>query len=266
MWFLNGLVEKVPMKKPATESQWRMRESLREMAARGTEHEAKVAVAKLTLLEEKYVFGERVVADEVDWFRGWPQARASGTARVILNLDPAWMDAGNVVKWVLASRLKVSTQWKMQAGKVQLAAGVGAADARRLQPLARKLYENVVEVSREFFTAVGSVQAGEIERAPFIDGISDGLSGEVRAPGAMSPGRSPHPPKKRKKRRGQVSAKVPGQASAEPPRHAAVHPYEVGLTVGRKIRLAEELPSLLHAVRAALQLDADADAPEKTAA
>lgn len=237
-------------KKPVGETQWRMRESLREMAARGTEHEAKIAREKLSLLEAKYDFEGASAPQEKDWFEDWPKAGGGAHSKLqpVLKIDPAWMDVGNVVKWVFAARLKVPTKWKMGAASVELGIGVHAKEVRSFKPLANKLYKNVVRVTQEFYQGLGRQHVGELERAPFIDGIADGLSGEVRQAGTMTPGRSPQPlPKKRGK--SSAPSKVKPSASV---RHTAVHPYDLGLEIGKRIRFKEDLPELVQAVRAAL--------------
>lgn len=116
-------------------------------------------------------------------------------------------------------------------------------DAARFKSLAKNLHDIIVAACSEF--SCGRT-VRELDRAPFLNGLYDGLMDEPRPSGTMMPGFSPVA--KRKLPRRKKNAKPDSPAGHA----AAVHPYDIGRDVGRKLRVNIPREELCEGIRLAV--------------
>jgi hypothetical protein len=228
-------------KKPAASPSIRRKvRFLEEMARRGTPHEALIAAEKLRKIQAKFDFSEVPVAyDEDDIFSSFQAVRRAGSMLEILKVAPDWIDASNLIRWILRDKLRIETAWFRNGADETLKAAIHKGDQKRLRTFVAGIHKKILALCRTYF---GDSSTGTLDRAPFIEGLFDGMMDLRRKEGEISPGRSPNAPKKILKRQRIAAEKTDHRA-------ATVHPYDLGWTLGKGIRLdlpAEELESTIH--------------------
>lgn len=230
-------------KHAATPAIRRRHNHLSEMAARGTDHEKTIARDKLRRLEARYDFTASVETGGEDIFDGWERPANSRQAHPVLKVKAEWLDAANLTKWVFQDKFKTGTGWRTVADGAELLIHASLADVRRFIPFAKNLHETIVATCLEFSQGQA---VRELDRAPFLNGLYDGLMGEPRAEGTMVPGFSPVAKKKPVRRRKPAKSAPPAENTA------AVHPYDLGRDVGQKIRTAIPREELCEGIRLAV--------------
>jgi len=217
----------------------RRRDHLAEMAARGTTHEQSIAKEKLKRMEEKYDFS--AAAEIGDIFAGWIRPSHSHLAHPVLKVKKEWLDPANLIKWVFQDQFKAASSWRSTPAGAELMLHASKGDVKRLQPFARDLHDTIVAACAEFSRGR---TIRELDRAPFLTGLYDGLIDEPRPHGSVMPGFSP------------VAKKKPGRARKSPKNqpHAAttVHPYDLGRDAGKKLRVAIPRDELCEGIRLAV--------------
>ena len=221
----------------------RSRDHLSEMAARGTCHEKSIAKDKLNRLEAKYDFGAPADLEPNDIFEGWERPARSHESHPVLKAKKKWLDAANLIKWVFQDKFKTSSGWRSLADGAELMLDAGKADTARFKPFAKNLHDTIVAACSEFS---GDRAGGELDRAPFLNGLYDGLMDEPRPAGTMMPGFSPVAKKKPPRN------KKPAKSAAQPCTAAAIHPYDIGRDVGKKLRVNIPREELCEGIRLAV--------------
>jgi len=211
------------------------REYLQEMARRGTEHEAAVAKVKLQRLEARYDFGAKHPDDPSDVFTAWGNPKKAKTTSDLISVAREWRDVGNMVKWLFHDKFGLSASWQETPDGASIRIAIAERDLRRIRPLAQSLYNGIIAICREFFC---NAPTGELDRAPFLTGLYEGLMNEARKDGGIAPGRSPVPKKKLRRTR-------------KPPAHktTALHPYDLGREVGSRLRVNVPAETLCEEIR-----------------
>jgi hypothetical protein len=220
----------------------RRRDHLREMAARGTTHEKTIASEKLARLDARYDFSAGQEGEDI--FAGWGRPAHARDAAPVLEVRQEWLDAANLVKWVFQDKFHATSTWRTTSDGAELLLHAGKADIGRFRPFAKDLLETIIAACA-VFSSGRDVRA--LDRAPFLNGLYDGLIDERRAAGAVVPGFSPVA---KKKPGGGKKRKNP--AAPPPPSSAAIHPYDLGHDAGGKMRVAVPRDELCEGIRLAV--------------
>ena len=230
-------------KHAATSAIRRRRDHLSEMAARGTHHEKSIARDKLKRLDARYDFAVPADIEAGDIFEGWERPARSQQSHPVLKVKKQWLDAANLVKWVFQDKFQTSSGWRSLADGAELLLDAGKDDAARFKPFAKNLHDTIVAACWEF--SCGRV-ASELERAPFLNGLYDGLMDEPRPAGTMMPGFSPVAKKKMPRR------KKPAKPATHAGNAATIHPYDIGRDTGKKLRVNIPREELCEGIRLAV--------------
>ena len=204
-----------------------MLKKLEALAERGIDGEKAAARRKLDRLKARFDFSRPDAAGEA----GAPPLffgdfKPSRTARKIYSFSAHDFDVANSVKWAIESAAKVTCVYRHG----DLLAEAAAPTARKLAEIAGYI-ANSFRALIEQFGALDGATAGD--RNVFVMGLYDGMMGETRPAGERLPGRAP--------------AKKARQAKQASPTRAAglhVHPYTVGLSLGRQIRFSAPLEQI----------------------
>jgi len=230
-------------KHSATASIRRRRDHLSEMAARGTDHEKSIAKDKLLRLDARYDFAAPADLEVGDIFEGWARPASSQQSHQVLKSKNEWLDAANLIKWVFQDKFKTPSVWRSLPDGAELMLHAGKEDAARFKPFAKNLHDTIVAACSEF--SCGRT-VRELDRAPFLNGLYDGLVDEPRPAGAMMPGFSPVAKKKLSRR------KKPAKSVAPAGHAATIHPYDIGRDAGKKMRVNIPREALCESIRLAV--------------
>ena len=212
---------------PASSKARALLKKLEALAERGIDGEKLAARRKLARLKARFDFsqpGEAGEAGAPHLFFG--DFKPSRTARKIYSFGAHEFDVANSVKWAIESAAKVTCVYRHG----DLLAEAAAPTARKLAEIAGYI-ANSFRALIEHFGALDGATAGD--RNVFVMGLYDGMMGETRHTGDRLPGRS----------QGKKTRKT---KKVSPP-HAAglhVHPYTVGLSLGRQIRFSAPLEQI----------------------
>jgi len=234
-------------KQPASPDLYRRRDNLRRMAEGGTEHEKCAAHAKLKRLEARHDFSSSSAPEMADIFSNWIKPKPAAVALSVLKVPDEWADAANLVKWAFADRFDTASVWRNSTKGAELLVHAEGEDVGNLRPLAKGLFKSI-EAACVAFHGKGKVAA--LSRAPFLQGVYDGIMDESRTAGSVIPGFSPAP----KKQKGRKSRRPVANA-------AAVHPYELGRTVGLQIRVNIPRKEISAGIRLAMKTVDEPDKP-----
>ena len=230
-------------KTSATADLRRRRDHLAEMAARGTEHEKSIAKEKLKRLEARHDFAPPDDLDVEDIFAGWSRPAHSRVAHPVLKVKKEWLDAANLIKWVFQDKFHADSTWRTSPAETELMLHASAADTKKFKPFAKDLLGTIIAACKEFSSG-GNVR--ELDRAPFLTGLYDGLIDERHPAGQRMPGFSPAAKKK------PVRVKKP-KKNQPPAEHAAtIHPYDLGRDAGQKLRINIPRDELCESIRLAV--------------
>jgi len=213
------------------------------MAARGTDHEKSIAKEKLKRLDARYNFAGEPDLKVGDIFEGWQQPTRSKQSHPVLKVKKEWLDAANLVKWVFQDKFQTGSGWRSLPEGAELMLDAGKDDAARFQPFASNLHDTIIAACSEF--SCGRA-VRELDRAPFLKGLYDGLMDEPRTAGTMMPGFSPLPKKKQPRR------KKPAKPTAPLTDAPTIHPYDLGRNVGNKLRINVPREQLCETIRLAV--------------
>jgi len=215
------------------------REKLRQMAERGTKHEAVVAREKLANLESKYDFLAPVASSGADdLFTLGAQIKMDRRKNaVILEVAAADEEVGNFVKWAFLNRFGIDSHWdKKKPGQSILRAGLEKQSATTLRPVAKQILTQFNFLWSQY-SENGTARL--IQRRPFFCGLYDGMVEEPRVAGERIPMVSGLKKKKGRQRKVKTDASVVVET----------HPYETGLVLGGMIRAKLPVPELTQQLR-----------------
>ena len=209
---------------PANAKACALLKKLEALAERGIDGEKIVARRKIARLKARYDFSQPDETGTPDLFSG--NFKHSRTARKIYSFGAHDFDVANSVKWAIESAVKIPCVYRHG----DLLAEATSSTARRLANIAGHI-ANSFRALIEQFRAPDGVSAGD--RSVFIMGLYDGMMNETRNAGQRLRGRS-QVKKIRKAKKGAIS-----QTS-----DLHVHPYTVGLSLGRQIRFCVPLEQI----------------------
>jgi hypothetical protein len=209
---------------PANAKARALLKKLEALAERGVDGERIVARRKLTRLKARFDFSQPDETRTPDLFSG--NFKRSRTARKIYSFGAPDFDVANSVKWAIESAAKIPCVY--QHG--DLLAEASSSTARRLTDIAGHI-ANSFHALIEQFRALDGVSAGD--RSVFVMGLYDGMMNETRNAGQRLPGRSQVKKVRRAKK---------GAATRTPGLH--IHPYTVGLGLGKQIRFSAPLEQI----------------------
>ena len=224
---------------PANSKARALLSKLEALAERGIDGEKIVARRKLARLKARFDFSQPEPTPPPDLFSG--NFKCSATARQIYSFGPHEFDVANSVKWAIESTAKI--QCVFQHGVLLAEAAPGTAS--RLTGIAGHI-ANSFRVLIEKFGALDGVSVSD--RRVFVMGLYDGMLAETRPAGQRLPGRA-QVKKGRKAKPGAVT-------------HASglhVHPYTVGLGLGRQIRFSAPLEQITAELEVATRTHIGAD-------
>lgn len=197
---------------------------LEALAERGIAGEKASARHKIARLKAKFDFSEPDETGMPDLFSG--NFKRSGTARQIYSFGADEFDVANSVKWAIESAAKIPCVFR----DGDLLAEATASTAKRLADISGHIANSFRALIGEFGARAG---ASASDRNVFVMGLYDGMMGESRNAGQRLPSR-PQVNKMRKGKKGPAA-----QASG-----LHVHPYTVGMGLGKRIRFSAPLEQI----------------------
>lgn len=216
--------------KPATETHWKLRRKLTELAARGIDGEKKAAADKLARLERRYDFSQPEPGGASIFAAAF---KPSHYAIKLSAFSPGDQDIGSYVKWAIENGAKISAVWRPDGFDSVLYV---EADSSCLPQLQR-----IVDTVRDSFRALwkqfaDTAEVKTCERSPFYLGLYDGMMSDQWPTGKPLPAANDRAPKKGA---GRGKKTAVGQAIG-----LKLHPYSIGLGLGEQIRFAADIHDL----------------------
>lgn len=199
--------------KAPTAAARKLHAKLSALAERGINGERDAAKLKLEKLVARYDFTQPD-RTTVDLFSGVFQR--STNAQPIATLDSGAMDVCSFVKWAIEDRAKIQCLFK----DGQLCAEAAPRTAERLKAIAATVTDGFTRLWDEYKASPGS---NPLDRAVFLRGIYDGLTGEKLT--------GPLPARIEEKQSGRAKKKAVGHAAG-----IRLHPYQVAAHLGEQIR------------------------------
>ena len=198
-------------------------ERLVDPANGGTPDEIVAATQKLERLRNRYDFSDLDPAevDQMDIFAGISSKRKTRRTSHVYTFQPSDFDIANSVKWAIEHATGIPCKFR---GGELLAEG----PARTANQLA-KVALHISECFRTLLTRFGKLHGVTTsDRRLFVRGLYDGMMDDRRGVGERLPGDAAFHGKRKKTKKRWV----------EHPPQLAVHPYNVAMTLGRRIRFA----------------------------
>ena len=209
---------------PANSKARSLLRKLEALAERGVEGEKISARRKIARLKARFDFGQPDETGMPDLFSG--NFKRSGTARHIYSFGAHDFDVANSVKWAIESAAKIACVYRHG----DLLAEAAPSTAKRLTDISGHIAGSFRALI-EKFGAIDGVSVSD--RSVFVMGLYDGMMNETRKPGQRLPGRS--------------QVKKVRKAKQDAVTHAAglhIHPYTVGLSLGKQIRFSAPLEQI----------------------
>lgn len=220
-------------KNPATAKEHATREKLRELVKRGVAGESAAAQHKLDRLEGRFDFSGKLEEKVPDLFSGLVSP-TPGKSRA-LKLKGLSSEVACYVKWALQAAFSVDTSLRNQPdGTVSVLVEATKESLPTLNHVAGVIQQNFETLWSQF---LGLPSASEREAKMFLLGLYDGMMDDRCAAGTSLPQQAP----KKTGRRRNAKAK-PVSVLAAP--GLSIHPYEVALDLGKKIRLSVPLEAI----------------------
>jgi hypothetical protein len=210
--------------KPANSKARALLKKLQALAERGIDGERISAQKKVARLKARLDFTTPDPNETPDLFLG--SFQRSTKARWIYSFGRDEFDVANSVKWAIESATKIRCVYR--DGK--LLAEAAASTTKRLTEVADHIARSF-RILLDRFSAVEGVSVND--RGVFVMGLYDGMMNEVRNVGQRLPSR-PGLTKapKRKKRAVNLASGL------------HIHPYTVGLSLGKQIRFSAPLEQI----------------------
>ncbi|HZM04559.1 MAG TPA: hypothetical protein VFC44_16260 [Candidatus Saccharimonadales bacterium] len=219
--------------KPASLKARILLKKLQALAERGIGGEKIAAQKKLARLKASLDFTASDPTEASDLFAG--RFACATKATRIWSFGAHELDVANSVKWAIESATRIPCLYRHG----DLLANASPATARRLKEIAVYIAGSFGKLLDEF-RAVDGVNASD--RNVFVMGLYDGMMNEVRDVGQRLPGRA-NAAKTRKAKKSAVT-------------HAAglhVHPYTIGLSLGKQIRFSTPVEQIAAELEALTQ-------------
>ena len=216
---------------PANSKARSLLRKLESLAERGIDGEKRSAQQKIARLKARFDFSLPETTATPDLFSGTFQP--SRTARKIHSFEPHEFDVANSVKWAIEATSKIHCVYRDGT----LLAEATPATAKRLGAISEQIAGSFRALVGTF-SGLDGVSAGD--RNVFIMGLYDGMMNETRKVGQRLPGRVPV--KKGRKPKQGAAGRVSG---------LHLHPYTVGVSLGKQIRFSAPLEQITAELEAA---------------
>ena len=210
--------------KPANAKARALLIKLQALADRGIDGERIAAQNKIVRLKARFDFTGADPAEPPDLFMG--NFQHGSKARKVYTFKRHEFDVANCVKWAIESAAKIPCVYR----DGELLAEAAPGTVRRLTEIAAHIAHSFQALLDQFGAVAG---VGANDRAVFVMGLYDGMMGETRQTGERLPGRAP-----------AKKARKAKKDSPPPPPGLHVHPYTVGLSLGRQIRFSAPLEQI----------------------
>lgn len=218
------MAEGAHLEKPATKTAYKLRAKLRELSERGIEGERASAQAKLARLESRYDFTQTEQADGPDLFSG--VFYRSANAKQLCAFAGNEIAIGSFTKWAIENRAQIPCVWRGP----DLFVEAESESLPQLRHIAEIIRANFAKLWAEFSAAPGIDGA---ERSNFFLGLYDGMMSDQWERGKPLPATHRAPVKRSGKKRAIAAIGL------------AIHPYNLALELGRKIRLTVPLGNIV---------------------
>ena len=216
--------------KPATTKAHILRAKLAELVARGVDGEKDSAARKLARLEAAFDF-TAPNPDGADFFVDTPGASTIRRGQHARALDEVFTDSeiAVFVKFAILAAYKVDgTIRDNRNGTFTVSVEAEIQSIKTLNFIAKTLHDAFRALLAAFLKLPG---ASERDSRMFIRAVYDGALNDEKKPGEKLPERSPTKAAKGRKR-SLVSVGL------------ALHPYQIGVEMGRKVRLCVPVESI----------------------
>ena len=219
--------------KPANDKAWQLLAKLQALAERGVDGEKLSALDKIARLRARFDFSGAPADPMPDLFAG--QFKRAEKAHWVFTFGATDSEVPNCVKWAIEKATGIRCVWQN-----------GDLLAEATPPTARRLTQIAVEIAGSFQALLaqfgGVAGVTRQDQVVFVMGLYDGMMNEPRAMGQRLPGRAAPKPTRKSKA---------GAAPVAPGLH--VHPYTVGLGLGRQIRFSVPLGQITAELEAIVQ-------------
>jgi len=227
---------------PATPKAWALHAKLFALAERGTDGERESAQLKLAKLCTRYDFTAPPTTGG-DIFSGFAFPRCNlGEAHPLIELPDADGDIASAIKWAFESQLGLAGSFRYAGAKLEIRIASPASAMPGLRSLAESIGKSFARLWQEFAKTPGV--ESNVKRQ-FIAGLTDGMLNDERRGQALPP---PITDKKRKAK--------PTKRALTHPIGISVHPYSVAVEMGRRVRVAAPIGTIVEELQntvAALQ-------------
>ncbi|HUC85811.1 MAG TPA: hypothetical protein VL970_11510 [Candidatus Acidoferrales bacterium] len=219
--------------KPVTPKARALFKKLKALAEQGIGGEKSSAQKKLARLTARFDFNAPDLVEMPDLFSG--KFSHSATARRIGSFAKHDFDVANSVKWAIESATRIPCIYR----NGDLLAEATPSTANRLAEIATHIAESFRALLGQF-GAVDGVNGKD--RGVFVMGLYDGMMNDARSAGQRLPNRG-----------GAVKLRKPRKNSVAPAANLHVHPYTVGLSLGKQIRFSAPLAQITAELEATLR-------------
>mgnify|MGYP003517036258 CR=1 FL=1 len=220
--------------KPATIEQFELREKLQRLATDGVGGEAESARARLARLESRCDFSVAILrAGDIftDAAAVLPNRMDCHPVGIALRVDEPH---ASFVKWAIDEGFKIESRWRTRPdGTGELCACVLARSIPNVAKAAAHIAESFGALWKTFRALPGATDA---DCRSFMLGLYDGMIGTARKAGEKLPPKAAQTVKAKKGRKKAVAI-APG---------LSIHPYEVAVPLGERVRMSAPLADLEH--------------------
>jgi len=227
---------------PATPKAWTLHAKLTALAERGTDGERESAKVKLAKLCQRYDFTTPPEATG-DIFSGFAFPRCNiGETHPLIELPDADGDIASAIKWAFESQLGLAGSFRYAGAKLEIRIASPASAMPGLRSLAESIGKSFARLWQEFAKTPGIEQ--NVKRQ-FIAGLTDGMLNDERRGQALPPPITAKKPKAGRRKR-----------AIGHPIGIAIHPYSVAVEMGRRVRVAAPIGTIVEELQntvAALQ-------------
>jgi hypothetical protein len=210
--------------KPPTAKARALLKKLQALAEQGIDGEKLAAQNKIARLKARFDFTGPDPVETADLFSG--SFKHSTTARRIYSFSGGDFDVANSVKWAIESATKIACVYRHG----DLLAEAAPGTAKRLAEIAAHIAGSF-RALLEKYSAVDGVSVKD--RGVFVMGLYDGMMNETRNAGQRLPGRP-----------GQTKMPKAKKRAVSRPAGLHIHPYTVGLSLGKQIRFSAPLEQI----------------------
>ena len=219
--------------KPANAKARELLEKLQALAERGIDGERTAAQYKLARLKARFDFSGAQPVETPDLFQG--SFKRARKALWVYTFGVKDFDVANSVKWAIESATHIPCVWR----NGDLMAEATPGTAKKLTEIAEHIAGSFYALLEQFGGVAGVTKE---DRGVFVMGLYDGMMNEARSVGQRLPSRN-----------GLKKTRKPKRGEAPPAPGLNIHPYTVGLGLGKQIRFSVPLEQIAAELAAVVQ-------------